>query len=158
MPFEKVIGADISPAMLTVARQRSASARVTFLECDATRLSLPDASVDLTISVRFAGHLPDDALELALAEMRRASRGRLIVEIPLARAIGGMLKRTVLKRLAVTERLPKKFDWHARSRERFIELAERSGWQYVRDVPKLPILSDSYFFVFHIDGSGHSAA
>jgi SAM-dependent methyltransferase len=46
-PGGQVIGVDIAPLLLTVARQRAEGlSQVSFIECDALRLDLPKASVD----------------------------------------------------------------------------------------------------------------
>lgn len=77
----EVTGIDISPAMLAVAREKSAGSNIVYLEGDMTLLPLPDASFDAVVcftALEFVAK-PEKALE----EMWRVLKpgGRLIVGV-----------------------------------------------------------------------------
>ncbi len=80
----EVVGVDLSPAMLRVARRKKAKdgfANVTFVEADATELPFPDASFDAAC-ISFALHeMPMSVRERALGEMTRVTRpgGTIVV-------------------------------------------------------------------------------
>jgi arsenite methyltransferase len=64
-PTGQVIGVDMTPAMLSVARQAAAEAGLTqleFREGQAERVPLPDASVDVVISNGVINLCPDKAV------------------------------------------------------------------------------------------------
>jgi ubiquinone/menaquinone biosynthesis C-methylase UbiE len=68
----QVTGIDISPVMLTLARERSPESG--FLEMDMRRLDFPDARFEgLWVSAAFL-HLPKEDAPAALAEFRRVLR------------------------------------------------------------------------------------
>jgi ubiquinone/menaquinone biosynthesis C-methylase UbiE len=76
-----VIGLDLSPDMLRVARAKNRFPNVTFTEGDATALPYPDASFDVT-HISFALHdMPPDMRLPVLKEMARVTRpgGTVIV-------------------------------------------------------------------------------
>jgi ubiquinone/menaquinone biosynthesis C-methylase UbiE len=81
VPMGSVIGIDIDPAMLTVARRCAASegVSVTWQEGDATALPFADAAFDLALNQQGLQYLPDR--QAALHEMRRilAPGGRAYV-------------------------------------------------------------------------------
>jgi ubiquinone/menaquinone biosynthesis C-methylase UbiE len=78
----RVIAADVSGEMLAVARRktRGMSARPAFLRADAMRLPLPSASVDVVFCIRFLHLLDRDARSVALTELARVARDRVVVE------------------------------------------------------------------------------
>lgn len=70
-----VTGCDLSPAMLALARSKEsigASAPITYLECPADALAVPDHAFDVVTCQQGLQFFPDRAA--ALAEMRRALR------------------------------------------------------------------------------------
>jgi len=79
----RVIGIDLSPGMLEVARQVCAyvEPRIEFLEGSAEEIPLPDAHVDAVVSQLALMFFPDRAK--ALAEMRRvlSPGGRIAVRV-----------------------------------------------------------------------------
>jgi ubiquinone/menaquinone biosynthesis C-methylase UbiE len=79
----EVVGVDVEPELLARARDR-APASVTFEEADATRLPFPDASFDLSGTLRTLHHVHRP--EVAIAELVRVTRrgGRLLVVDQLA--------------------------------------------------------------------------
>lgn len=74
-----VVGVDIDPAMLVVARKAFGAAKVDWREADAAALPLGDATFDVVICQEGLQYLPDRAA--ALREMHRVlvPRGRLAV-------------------------------------------------------------------------------
>ncbi len=69
----KVIGIDVSPAMLACARQRlgQARAQVELREMDVTHLDFPDGHFDNTVATFLFCVLPDELQTPALAEIKR---------------------------------------------------------------------------------------
>jgi demethylmenaquinone methyltransferase/2-methoxy-6-polyprenyl-1,4-benzoquinol methylase len=75
----RVVALDLSLAMLRTGAARPAAARLTWVNGDATRLPLPDASVDVVTIAFGLRNLPDAAA--GLRELARVTRpgGRLVV-------------------------------------------------------------------------------
>ncbi len=67
----KVIGMDLSPAMLSQAK-KTRNKKINFIEGDLTAIPLKEASVDLTICALALTHLPN--MEKALSELKRVIR------------------------------------------------------------------------------------
>jgi ubiquinone/menaquinone biosynthesis C-methylase UbiE len=81
-PHGKVVGLDINPAMLTVARNHPApSANLEWLEGDATALDLQDESFDLLLCQQGLQYFPNRSA--AVREMRRvlAKGGRVALNL-----------------------------------------------------------------------------
>jgi SAM-dependent methyltransferase len=70
-----LVGMDLSPGMLHAVRQRTR--RPALLAADAAALPLRDGSADLTLAMHMLYHVPEP--ELAVRELRRITRGRLVV-------------------------------------------------------------------------------
>lgn len=72
-----LLGADMSPGMLTAARQATSLARLAC--CDATALPVRTAAADVTLAMHMLYHVPEPAR--AVAELRRITRpgGRVVV-------------------------------------------------------------------------------
>lgn len=69
--FAHVTGADLSDAMLDVARKRFAAAgNVEFVHADAEALPFEDGQFDCVFSVRFFGHVPSELRKRSLARWR----------------------------------------------------------------------------------------
>jgi ubiquinone/menaquinone biosynthesis C-methylase UbiE len=76
----EVVGADVVPELLELARERAAAfGNVSFVEADATALPFERASFDLGATLRTLHHVPRP--ELVVAELSRVTRpgGRLLV-------------------------------------------------------------------------------
>lgn len=73
-PGGEVIGADITEAMLNVAREKNRFAHVAFVRQDMHRLDFPDAHFDIVTGGYALRNAPD--LDRALAEIRRVLRPR----------------------------------------------------------------------------------
>jgi SAM-dependent methyltransferase len=81
-----VIGADHTPQMLQVARERAAACDARLLLADARRVPVADGSVDAVFAAGLINHLPDAGA--GLAEFARITRpgGRLVLFHPTGRA------------------------------------------------------------------------
>jgi SAM-dependent methyltransferase len=81
-----VIGVDITPQMLDVARDRGRAEHAALLLADARRLPLAAGSVDAVFAAGLIMHLPDPGA--GLAELARVTRpgGRLVLFHPSGRA------------------------------------------------------------------------
>lgn len=84
-PAGTVIGLDITPQMLTVAKTAGRAEHAQLLLADARRIPLADASLDAVFAAGLVPHLPD--LTAGLAELARITRpgGRLAVFHPSGR-------------------------------------------------------------------------
>jgi len=102
-PDGKVVGLDVNPGMLAVARVAAASRNVEWLEGSVVKMPLPDATFDAVVCQQGLQFFPDKPA--ALSEMRRVLRrdgrlalscwrsiehspGYLVLEQALARRIG----------------------------------------------------------------------
>jgi ubiquinone/menaquinone biosynthesis C-methylase UbiE len=75
-PSGRVVGCDLSPAMLAIARGKPpipGAAPISYIECSADALDVPSDSVDAVTCQQGLQFFPDRPA--ALAEMRRAARG-----------------------------------------------------------------------------------
>jgi hypothetical protein len=76
----RVIILERDPMIAALARRHCAGApTITVVQADATALPLREAGVDVAVSVLTLHHLEPDAAAAALAEMRAAARGAVIV-------------------------------------------------------------------------------
>jgi ubiquinone/menaquinone biosynthesis C-methylase UbiE len=140
--FTRLTGADASAAMLGVAAERVAA--IELVECDATDTRFADSSFDAVYSMRFFGHVPGDQRVEILKEMRRVSRGRVVIEVPVTSRTA-LVAKSLLRRLTVRSRLPKQFDWHVMPIKKVRDQAVEAGLDVVAVRRKLPLLSDSRY-------------
>jgi len=86
-PDGTVLGIDVTPEMLEVARQRAAASGAVLVQADAERLPLADATLDGLFAAGLVGHLADPVA--GLAELARVTRpgGVLAVFHPVGRAV-----------------------------------------------------------------------
>lgn len=75
-PDLDLVGLDIDPRMIALARERLRPARVTLLEASAEHVPLEDASMDAVVSVLAFHHLPPAVKRGAAAEIRRLLKPR----------------------------------------------------------------------------------
>jgi SAM-dependent methyltransferase len=96
-PAGTVIGVDVTPQMLAVARARADACRAGLLLADAVRLPFGDAAVDAVFAAGLLMHLPDR--QAGLRELARVTRegGRLVLFHPSGRAALAARKGYVLR-------------------------------------------------------------
>jgi len=109
----RVIAADISSEMLTVARRkvRPAASWLGFLRADANHLPLRSRSVDAVVCIRFLHLLDRDARLSVLTEIARVAMREAIVEFRVERRvktakralISWLTRRTNRKKMTVSE-------------------------------------------------------
>jgi SAM-dependent methyltransferase len=85
-PTGRVIGLDLTPAMLVAARDAGRDDYATLLLADARRLPVAAATADVVFAAGLVQHLPDPAA--GLADLARVTRpgGRLVIFHPSGRA------------------------------------------------------------------------
>lgn len=106
-PRLKVIGADLVPATAALAgrisRGRGRGSRARFAAADLLALPVADQAVDTVLAVHVLEHLPAGATSLALAQLRRVARRRVVIAVPLEETpdpVFGHLQAFDLPRLA----------------------------------------------------------
>jgi len=98
----EAVGADLSEAMLKVARSKGSAL---LLAGEAERLPLRDGAVDGVVSLRFLSHPPEEARARILREMARVSRRFVIVDLRYRNPVRGALRAL---RSALSFRRPKR--------------------------------------------------
>jgi ubiquinone/menaquinone biosynthesis C-methylase UbiE len=140
--FQRLTGADASAAMLGIAASRLT--QIALVECDAANTTFDDNSFDAVYSMRFLGHVPADRRVGILNEMRRLSKGRIVIEVPVTSGSAHLAKR-LLRHLTVRSRLPRQFDWHVLPIKTVKSQAADAGLCVVKVRRKLPLVSDSRY-------------
>lgn len=74
-----LLAADLHPQMLQLARRWSAGLPIRFLRCDARQLPFRDRSIDVVLCSLMLHHLAEPDAVIALRELARVTRRRLIV-------------------------------------------------------------------------------
>ncbi|MEV5632906.1 class I SAM-dependent methyltransferase [Micromonospora tulbaghiae] len=84
-PAGTVLGVDLTPAMIDVARSRARAADAALALADVRRLPLPGRAVDAVFAAGLLAHLPD--VDAGLRELARVTRpgGRLVLFHPSGR-------------------------------------------------------------------------
>ena len=84
-PRLKVIGTDLVPAAAALAGRisRARGGRARFAAADLLNLPVGDQAVDTVLAVHVLEHLPPGVSALALAQLRRVARRRVVVAVPL---------------------------------------------------------------------------
>jgi SAM-dependent methyltransferase len=84
-PWLRVIGADLVPGTAALASRISGarSGGPRFLAADLLALPVADHTVDTVLAIHVLEHLPAEASRLALAQLRRAARHRVVIAVPL---------------------------------------------------------------------------
>jgi SAM-dependent methyltransferase len=135
----RVIGADISPAMLAVARKRGAA--LAHVRADLEQPPCRSKAVDAVVSSRFMMHLPRDTRPRVLRALAALSRGPLVATVchpytwksfqrAVRRALGGSPKRS--------PRL---------TRRELAAEAASAGLRLERVIPVMPLLSEVWVVV-----------
>ena len=135
----RVVGADISPAMLAVARRRAGS--LGQVRADLEQPPCRARSVDAVVSSRFMMHLPPDTRPRVLRALADLARGPVIATIchpytwkSFQRAVRRMLGANVKRSPRLTRR------------ELAAEAAS-AGLRVERVIPVLPLLSEVWVVV-----------
>jgi SAM-dependent methyltransferase len=129
-----VLGVDLTPEMLAEAAHRGRRDVAALLLADATRLPLPDGSLDAVFAAGLVSHLPDAVA--GLAEFGRVCRpgGRLALfhpvgRVALARRQGRTLSPDDLRAPQQIRGVLARAGWHCHSvddaDDRYLVLAER---------------------------------
>jgi SAM-dependent methyltransferase len=135
----RIIGADISPAMLAVAHRRADA--LGHVRADLEQPPCRPRSVDAVLTSRFLMHLPPDTRVRVLRVLGELARGPVVATVchpytyksfqrALRRALGGSAKRS--------PRL---------TRRELEDEAARAGMRIERVIPVLPILSEVWVVV-----------
>jgi SAM-dependent methyltransferase len=84
-PRLRVIGTDLVPSAASLAGRmsRSQGSRARFAAADLLALPVADQAVDTVLAVHVLEHLPAEVSALALAQLRRVARHRVVVAVPL---------------------------------------------------------------------------
>ena len=136
-----VLGADISPAMLEVARERGPV--VGHVRADLERPPLRARSVDAVVSTRFLMHLPAELRPRVLRALATLARGPVVATVchpytvkSFGRAVRGALGWKVKQSPRVTRPVLE------------AEVAA-AGLRLERVIPVMPILSEVWVIVVH---------
>lgn len=78
----EVVGVDLSLDMLALAQRKTATGSVRFQEADATHLPFPDRSFAVTTMAMALHCMPGELRRLALAEIARVTRDRVVLLEP----------------------------------------------------------------------------
>ncbi len=129
-----VLGADLSPAMLRMARRKKRLSNLALLEADATRLPLESGQFDLC-SISFALHeMPPAVRAAVLAEMARVTKpGGTVVVVDYALPRNLAAAAAVFQAVKLYERDP----YAEFIRSSLEALLEGAGIRVERDVRKL---------------------
>ncbi len=137
----RIVGADISPAMLEVAKERGPV--IGHVRADLERPPLRPGSVDAVVSTRFLMHLPAALRPRVLRAMATLTRGPVVATVchpytvkTFGRSVRAALGRKVKKSPRLT-RL-----------ELEAEVAS-AGLRLERVIPVMPILSEVWVIVVH---------
>lgn len=137
----QVVGADISPAMLDVARERGPV--VGHVRADLERPPLRPGSVDAVVSTRFLMHLPPEIRPRVLGALAGLARGPLVATVchPYTlKSFGRAVRRGLGGRAKTSPRLTR------RALEAEVAAA---GLRLERVIPVMPLLSEVWVIVVH---------
>ncbi len=84
-PRLRVMGTDLVPAAAALAGHisRAHGSRARFAAADLLALPVADQAVDTVLAVHVLEHLPAEVSALALAQLRRVARHRVVIAVPL---------------------------------------------------------------------------
>ena len=104
-PGLRIVGADLVPATAALAGRisRGRGSRACFAAADLLALPVADQAVDTVLAVHILEHIPAEASALALAQLRRVARQRVVIAVPLEETpdpVFGHLQAFDLSRLA----------------------------------------------------------
>jgi ubiquinone/menaquinone biosynthesis C-methylase UbiE len=95
----RIVGIDLSPAMLARAARRrpSATAEIELREMDVTRMDLPDGHFDAAVATFLFCVLPDELQVAALRELSRVTKGGGIIRLLEYTRPRGAIRRAMTK-------------------------------------------------------------
>jgi ubiquinone/menaquinone biosynthesis C-methylase UbiE len=134
--FAKVVGVDISEAMLSHAKARYGQApNVSFTVADAAHLPFADKEYDLALSVRFFGHLPWDVSVSVLREMGRVCKDGMAVVMYLRSPV------YVMREWFQRHFRPIGYPWHTLTGEQMQQMFDEAGLRILWQRPLFPMVS-----------------
>jgi len=133
-PRLRVVGTDLVPSAAALAGRisRAGGSCARFAAADLLALPVGDEAVDTVLAVHVLEHLPAEASAVALAQLRRVARRRVVIAVPLEQVpdpVFGHLQAFDLPRLA---RLGEAPGW-----SRAVHAAD-GGWLVLDRRPPLP--------------------
>jgi len=146
-----VTGADVSHEMLGVARTKlfACNGSPTFAQMDGVALGFKNDAFDCIMSVRFMGHIPEDARISILKEFRRVGR-YAIIEYSIRSFATTLIKG--LRRGRLFTSLPRRWGWTVFEREQLRDELARADLRIVSMYPKLRWFSDSWYVLVERGG------
>jgi SAM-dependent methyltransferase len=135
----RVVGADISPAMLGVARERGEA--LGHVRADVEHPPYRAGAFDAVVCARFLMHLPAVSRPRVLATLARLSRGPLVATVchPYTlKRLGRRLRRALGRPAKASPRL---------TRRALADEVAAAGLRLERVVPVLPLLSEVWVVV-----------
>ena len=137
----RIVGADISPAMLEVAKERGPV--VGHVRADLERPPLRPGSVDAVVSTRFLMHLPAALRPRVLRAMATLTRGPVVATVChpyTVKTFGRSVRAALGRKVKKSPRLTRV--------ELEAEVAS-AGLRLERVIPVMPILSEVWVIVVH---------
>ncbi len=141
----RVIGADISPAMLAVARERDGG--LGHVRADLEAPPLRPGSVDAVVCTRFLMHVPAAGRPRVLDTLAALARGPLVATVchPYTlKSFGRALRRALGRRAKQSPRL---------TRRALAAELDAAGLELGRVIPVMPLLSEVWVVVVRKPGS-----
>ncbi len=133
----RVVGADISGAMMRHARERTRrfGSQVNFVKADIENIQFPDEAFELILTIRLLHHIPPELHPEVLGQLHRKTRRWMIISFSNKFSFQSLrrnLKSLITKapRYSISPALFKR------------EIAE-AGFKVVEYIPLLPIISES---------------
>ena len=138
----KVVGADISEPMMAHAREKLAgrSNLESLDRADAESLPYQDGEFDAVTSLRFSNHVPPDVRLRVLKEMRRVSKGPIIISYCNPNTISALKRR--IKALIRKPRAP----WNPATPRQVAAEAAQAGLKITRASAIVPLISETVVY------------
>lgn len=138
----KVVGADISEAMMAHARVKLAgySNLEGLHQADAEKLPFADKEFDAVTSIRFSNHVPPDVRKRVLAEASRVAKGPIIISYCNPNTVSGLRRR--LKALVRKPHAP----WNPATPAQVAAEAASVGLKVIHAHAILPVVSETVVY------------
>jgi ubiquinone/menaquinone biosynthesis C-methylase UbiE len=138
----KVMGADISEAMMAHARSKLAGYPNLqgLQQADAEKLPYSDGEFDAVTSIRFSNHVPPDVRLRVLKEMRRVSKGPIVISYCNPNTISGFKRRA--KALIRKPHAP----WNPATPRQVAAEAAQAGLKVTRASAIVPLVSETVVY------------